>query len=271
MNNSSSGHKRMVCEERQRESRVRENFMHGLVDEANRKSRNSLRRSSFTLIELLVVIAVIAILAALLLPALQSAKEMAMAISCTNNMKQVVLATHLYVQDNQGWIMTDGAQSDSHNIDSQAALKEYLGANATVFQCPAAWSRFQATNNTSTYGDNYQITESIPAKIDKLYKPEGTMLWADATQTSSGVGWSQYSTWVYNGKGTTRYPHGGKGLISNPYAANSWIYYNGRSVFGYADGHALSERPQPWMIDYTKDQVKGRPFWYGLPSTSWTR
>ena len=66
MNNSSSEHKRMVCEERQGESRVRENFMHGLVDEVNRKSRNLLRRRRFTLIELLVVVVIIAILAALL-------------------------------------------------------------------------------------------------------------------------------------------------------------------------------------------------------------
>ena len=51
MNNSSSELKRMVCEERQGESRVRENFMHGLVDEVSPKSRNSLRHSGFTLIE----------------------------------------------------------------------------------------------------------------------------------------------------------------------------------------------------------------------------
>jgi len=55
MNNYPSIHKRMACEERQGESRVRENFMHGLVDEVSLNSRNSLRRSGFTLIELLAI------------------------------------------------------------------------------------------------------------------------------------------------------------------------------------------------------------------------
>jgi prepilin-type N-terminal cleavage/methylation domain-containing protein/prepilin-type processing-associated H-X9-DG protein len=73
------------------------------------------RRAAFTLIELLVVIAIIAVLIALLLPAVQSAREAARRIQCTNNLKQLGLGMHNY-ETVVGALPPSGVLSGSGNV-----------------------------------------------------------------------------------------------------------------------------------------------------------
>lgn len=176
-------------------------------------------RSGFTLIELLVVIAIIAILAAMLLPALASAKQKAQSTKCLSNMRQWGLGFHMYADDNRDAVPDEGnvtaaindpgGPTATDNYDyawyncvaptiSQPRLVDLYGANGhatnaplpgspTIFSCPAAPDPDPALG--------FQNPLRV-AKAYFMYGENGRLCINFSTRATTGVSQTKLSTLV---------------------------------------------------------------------------
>ena len=110
---------------------------------------------AFTLIELLVVIAIIAILAAMLLPALGSAKEAGKRIACLNNLRQLSLSAQLYVGDNQGVYPPRSETNRWPNV-----FYDDYGKNVKILICPTDRTTPPPLTNGSSPSNN--VADAAP-------------------------------------------------------------------------------------------------------------
>ena len=148
-------------------------------------------RTAFTLVELLVVMAIIGILIALLLPAVQAAREAARRMTCTNNLKQISLALHTYHDATRGFPASTGfsyAGNAFPLIDNEAtyplfgphvALLPYIEQSAVFERFNAACQQYRSNPPGFALAD--AGNDWMRAKIGGFSCPSGT-------QRTNGLG-----------------------------------------------------------------------------------